>query len=103
VRSEPREQAAVELDLDLTWDDVDLQATADDGGVDGVVERGVQVAAKRGELAERGIRARRLEKGRHLALQGLVESVSHRFELQLHGGRDVDGQAAVVELGQERT
>src|SRR4029077_10067894 len=98
---EAREQAAVELHAHLAWNDVDLQAAADDRRVDRVVQSRVEAAIHRTELCQRRIGPRRVEKRGEPGFQWLVEGIAHAFQLLRDRGREVDRQAALVEPGKQ--
>src|SRR5256712_2370775 len=94
-----RQEAPVELHPHLAWDHVDLQPSAHDGRVYGVVQRCIQAAAQRTQLVERIVGSRGIEEGGDAALQRLVERVPNRLELVAGRGRDVQRQPAAIKLG----
>ena len=53
------------MKLDEAGDDVDLQSAADHGGVDCVVEGGVEMALQRAQLWQRLVSTRRIQEAFH--------------------------------------
>ena len=72
-------------------------AALDDGGVEGVVQQGLEPAAGVAQLVERGVGLRGVEQAQQLRAfvggQGFGEGLDH----QVHAGGDVHWQAAPVE------
>ena len=91
------QDADVEAQAHFRGDDVALVAALDDGGVEGVVQQGLEPAAGVAQLVEDGVGLRGVEQAQQLRAfvggQGFGEGLDH----QAHAGGDVHWQAAPVE------